>query len=165
MPKRRKSKPLVWIPVTGSLNPSTLADNAVFKATLWTANEDFFLVGAKLSASLHTGTSGEGPLEIGLADNDLSTTEIQECLDASPSTPRDRIAIEQGRRPVRSFAQFDGQETHEKIADGMQIKVPCKFTIYDDSELALWVRNRSDASLTGGQIINVSGKIYGRWRV
>ncbi len=160
---RRRSN-FVAIPFSVSLALSTLADNAVLTAALMSAQtEDLYVISVDASYALQEVTAGEGPLEVGFSHSAYSVAQIAENLIAQQTGPGDVIAVEQSRRMVRRTGKFSGLSTHEVLADGRKIRTKCKFAITGSNNLDLWVQNQSDAALTTGAVVDVSGTIYGRW--
>ncbi len=148
-----------------TLTLSTLTDNTVISASMLGAelSEDYFWIGLDASWSLFGGTVGEGPIQVGVAHNDLSVTEIAEALTVEITDPSDIIARERSRRPVRKVGAFPGLATNETINDGDQIRTRTKFMLGDGHGPAVYAVNRSNATLTGGQVVEVEGTLFGRW--
>lgn len=168
MPKKgggrnRRKVRLVFLPVQTTLALSTLGDNTVLKGSLLTLNEDFFFLGAKLLWTKRDGTTGQGPIKVGLANDDLSVGEIAEAISASPTSPDDIIAIERSRRPVRTVGAFPQIATDEVLNNGVEVKTTLRITIGDTVGLALWAMNRSGAPLATGTVIGIEGIVYGKW--
>ncbi len=108
-------------------------------------------------------TAGEGPITVGIANGDLSNTEISEMLDANPTSQSDIIARERLRRPVRQSGVFAGFDTHETLNDGKFIRTKLRTSLNEGVELVIWARNKSGVTLTAGAVVRVTGKIYGYW--
>ncbi len=165
--RRRKRSPnsgFVAIPVNSNITLSTLANNTVLKANLiGTLQEDLFFVSADLEWTIRGHTAGETPLEFGIAHGDLSDTEILENLDVSLVDPSDIIDKERARRPVRRMGTFSGVAAEPVFNDGRPARVKGKFIINDGKTLAAWAANRSGSTLTTGAIVQIFGKVYGRW--
>ncbi len=160
---RRKN--FVAIPFAAGLTLSTLADGVVLAgAALAAFGEDIFIVSMDLLWTLRGGTAGEGPIIVGVAHGDLTVTEIKEALEAELTDPDDIIAKERARRPVRRVGVFPGLATNESLEDGKKIRQKVKFSVGDTHTLNLFAQNNSGGALTGGQICNISGTIYGRWQ-
>ncbi len=107
-------------------------------------------------------TVGEGPLRIGLFQGDLSNTEVGEHLDARPTGPSDRIAIERSGRPVRKVGKFADGVADEKLNNGVVIRTKLGFFLDEGIELEAYVRN-DGSDLTTGATAHVSGTLYMRW--
>ncbi len=123
----------------------------------------FTVVAVDLLWSMDDITAGEGPIQVGIANGNLTGAEIGEYLDANPSSQNDIIALERLRRPVRATALFAGFETHETLNDGKAIRTKLRTTLDEGVEMAAWARNKSGATLTAGAVVRVMGKIYGFW--
>ncbi len=109
-------------------------------------------------------TAGEGPLEVGYAHSDLSTTEIGEALIAEVTSPGEIIEREQASRPVRMAGMFSGIGTNEVLNDGKPTRRRLGFTLNEGQNVLMWVKNISSANpmTTGAQIRGI-GKLYVRW--
>jgi len=153
------------IPFTAQLALSTLGDAVVLKGTVLSGNfgRDFFAISCEGYWSLRGGTAGEGPITVGYAHDDLAVGEIAENLVAEPLDPDDIIAQERSRRPVRKSGKFPGLATNESLNDGKKIRNRLRFSIGSGHALAFWAQNNSGAALTGGQVIDIDGVLYGRW--
>ncbi len=117
--------------------------------------------------SLRNQVAGEGPIVVGIANGDLSVTEVQEKLDAAPSRRDDIIAIERMSRPIRQAGTFPGTLSKEVLNQGLPIvisKLPTKGWQFNDNiSLALWGQNQSGATMTGSRAIVFSGIVGGNW--
>ncbi len=166
MPKkasRRRSK-LAVINVSESLALLTLADNAVLGSDSDPFGREFFAISADLYWNISGMTAGQGPVVVGCAHNDYTDVEVAENLNTTGmEDPGDLPAKEQGRRLVRRAGQFSVVSTDEVLNDGKPVRTRLGFVITDGFSLAFWAQNKSDAPLTTGGILNVQGKIYGRW--
>ncbi len=167
--KRRSSKRrsrLVAIPFTARLTLSTLAASTVIKvSSLGNAfGEDFYCHSVFANYTLRGGTAGEGPISVGYTHGDLSVTEVLEAITAELTDPDDIIAKERSRRSVRKTGAFPGLLASETLQDGKMIRTGLKISVGDTHKLDFWALNNSGSVLTGGQIIEVDGVLYGRWQ-
>ncbi len=109
-------------------------------------------------------TVGEGPLQVGMAHSDLSTTEIGEALIAEPTGPGDIVEREQSSRPVRNSGVFSGFAANEVLNDGKPMRTKLGFTLDEEQNVLMWVKNISLANpMTTGAAIRGIGKLYVRW--
>ncbi len=163
--KRRYSRGFVVIPIKFQLAPSTLAAGAVFVVNMQGTPfaRDLYCISADLRYSLRGGTANEGPLFFGITHGDYSVTEVKEALEAVPIGDGNQITKEQARRLVRKVGVFSGSNVTEKINNGLPVKTNIGFTIQVSQDLNLYVQNDFGSALTGGQAIEVSGNLYGRW--
>ncbi len=164
---RRRPSRFVVIPVFTTLALSTLASNIVIKGNLLNNVEDVWITSADLMLSIRNLPTGEGPIGMGCANDDLSVTEIAEAISAAPTGPDDIIQNERARRPVRNWAQFSGHSTatsDEVIADGLVKRYKVRMRLGENTALAVWAQNRSGASLSGNATIVIQGKLYGNWK-
>ncbi len=152
------------IPINTTAALGTLASGALDESAVTQLTDDFWVQSVDVSITLRDATAGEGPLSFGFANSDLTTAEIIESIDSSPTHRSDIIARERARRPVRRVGQFavlSGAEVHN---DGKEERVTIKMYLAEGDELSFWTRNNSGATLTTGAVISLVGKIYGEWR-
>ncbi len=164
-PSRRKN--FVAIPFFAELLLSTLADDTVIKVSMLSQNfgEDIFCISVDVLASIVDLTAGEVPLIFGVAHNDLTVSEILEFLDSELTDPDDLIQKERSRRPVRRIGVFSkGSVSEIELNDGKKIRQTMKFSVGDGHNVALFIANRSGATLTTGAGLKVSGTLFGRWQ-
>ncbi len=163
---RKSNKNFVRLPFSASLALSTLNDNIVLKTLPIPAiTEDLRVLSMDCTWTLRDLTAGEGPLEVGYADDNYSVTEIAENLIAQPSGPGDRIQVERSERRVRRIGKFTGQNAAETLNDGKPIKTRLNWLVTDDSTLACWIQNQSDANMMTGAILDISGYINAVWAI
>ncbi len=160
---RRRSR-LAVINVNENITLATLADGAAISVDSDPFGREYYLISADLYWMLDGGTSGQGPIIIGLAHNDYTDVEIAENLNQTGmEDPGDKIAQEQGRRLVRRSGQFANGVDNEVLNDGRVKRTKCGWVITDGFSLAFFAQNKSGATLTTGASVKVSGKLYGRW--
>ncbi len=168
MPKKgKRDSAFAVLPFTSSQALSTLADGTVLLSNITgTLVDPFHAISMDINWTLRGGTVGEGPIEVGVAHGDYSTTEVSEALNAGQTIVGrnvDMIEKEQARRLVRLAGAFDGQLANDDINDGKMQRVKMGWTIGTGKTLNVFEINRSGSALTGGQVVEFSGKIYGRW--
>ncbi len=153
------------MPVEATLSLGALANDATVSSALTALGvTEAYVISADLTYALKGLTGEEGPLRVGLANDDLSVTEINEKLDARPTSQADIVAMERSRRPVRDAGTFGGQTPESVLNEGLPIRTTCKFHLAEGKELAVWIRNKSGATLTTGAVLQVSGTMYMRWQ-
>ncbi len=164
---RKRDAAFAVLPYNTSQALSTLGDNTALVTNMTaTLVEPLHVISLDITEAIRDLTPGEGPIEVGVSHGDYSVTEIVEALNAGQSiTGRnvDMIEKEQARRLVRLFGKFDGTEESEVLNDGKPIRVKLGWTIGTGKTLNVFAVNRSGATLTTGAVVEVSGKIYGRW--
>ncbi len=166
--KHGRSRNFVAIPFTESLDLLTLADDTVKVSGILggSLTEDLYIISIKAGWSLKAaGAAGQGPYAVGFSHGDLSATEVKEALTAQPLGPNDIIANEKARRPVRRVGVFQGFHTEEFMNQGVDIKTTVKLTVNDGKDINIYVHNKSGAVQTTGNLIQLTGVIFGRWRV
>ncbi len=150
--------------VDESLTLGALADAAVTAAVITGAlAQDSFAISADLIWTLSGHTAGQGPISVGFANQSLSTTQIAEAVDATPSSRSDTIARERARRPVRMVGAFPGLLSEEALNNGNMFRSRLGISLANSADLEIWARNQSGAPLTTGSIIKVFGKLFIRW--
>ncbi len=152
------------IPVDSNVTLGTLASETVIASGLTALDDDFWIQSADLQWSLLNAAGGQTPLMFGVANSDLSVTEIDEAIEASPTSKSDIIARERARRPVRKIGNFTGPASDVEWNDGRPMRSTIKMYLAEGVELNAWVKNKSGAVLTTGGIVRVFGNLYGSWR-
>ncbi len=161
--RRRNSKFFVY-PVETTLSLGSLSADAVLLSALTAFGiTKVRLISADLTWSRKGATVNEGPVRVGLANNNLAIGEVAEKLDARPTSQTDIIAMERSRRPVRDAGAFQGENANETLNDGKVIRTKLGFVLDEGAELSIFVRNKSGASLTTGGVVQVQGKLYLAW--
>lgn len=151
-------------PIEVDLTLSTLAAGASITGSLTGLGvTKAYCISADVTWSVDGVTSGEGPLRVGLANGNLTATEINEKLDARPTSQTDIIAMERSRRPVRPVGKFPGQTADEALKDGTPIRTKLGFFIDEGVELVAYARNDSASTLTTGAVVHASGTLYMKW--
>ncbi len=154
---------MVYLPVNEVIALSNGGDDGTLVANLQTLAQDFHLYGLKLMVTFSDATLGEGPIEAGWAQSQLTNNQILECRDAVPTSQWDVVANEQGRRKVRAFGTSSGL-TNDSLNDGrpvwkrMFLKVPAGQVLAQ-----VYTINRSGAQLTTGQLVHFQGQAIGKW--
>lgn len=143
----------------GALNANTMV-TGVLSSTLVSKH---FLLSTKLVVAIQTQTAGDGPLVIGLAHSDYSTTEITEWYEAQGAWDEgDKIINEQSRRLCRIIGVFPGVATEEVLNDGNPIKTVGKFNIAEGDTLKFWAYNEDAAQRTDGAVVSFNGTAFFR---
>lgn len=164
--RRGRSRNFQAWPVSENLALGTLTDTSVISATLLALAQEVHLISADLIWTIRGATAGEGPILVGLANGDLSTTEIGEAIDASPTSQSAIVELEQASRPVRKvghIAILTGTGDNQ-LNDGVAIRTKIQFPIANDTNLDFFARNESGGTLTTGQVLEIVGTVYGRWK-
>lgn len=165
--KGRKRDPnFVVIPFNQSQPLLTLDDNTALIANILGGvfTDDFYPVSMDGLWSIRDLTSGEAPIQMGVAHGDLSAAEIVAALDVSLLGKASIIETELASRPVRRVGQIS-TTAETRFNDGKQLRTKIRFrkSLGVGSFLGFWAVNRSGATLTTGAIQEVSGNLYGRW--
>ncbi len=153
-----------YLPFDVTIAMVNSADNVLLKQALQTLAQDFDIYGIKARVSFTDFTVGEGPIEVGWAQSELTTAEIVEQRDATPQSQWDVTPNEQAARKVRVFG-MSGGEGNETLNDGLPVwrkmflRKPAAQVI-----AAVWALNRSGAQLTTGGLVHFTGDIVGRWK-
>lgn len=156
-----------WIPVNFTLALSTLVDNIVISNPLLPAfTRRFRVISTKLNVTMIGTTLTEGPISVGFAHSDYSNAEIAESNDIALLSTSSKIEQERSRRLVRKIGQFAGNEVNQELRGnrgGEFIRTRLNWAIEEDFALSMWAQNKSGATLTSGQSLEIDGVIYGRW--
>ncbi len=118
-----------------------------------------YLIGIKAVHSFDGFTSGEGPVQFGVAHLDYTAAEIEEALEANASWDLgNKVAQEQSRRQVRTIGVFKPGDG-EGFNDGKPVWTRCGWYLEDgDQAIGLWMRNLDLlAPLTTGGIYHLDG--------
>ncbi len=152
---------------TISVDIGALADGVVQVNSLLPGDlaEDLFAMSVHATWTIRNATAGMGPVEFGYVHDDYTATEVSECILSAVTDPNNLIQVERSRRFVRRVGSFRGFQTEEEINDGRLMKTKIKWTIHDGHDLGVWLQNQTGATIPGNPIVEVSGTIWGRWRV
>jgi len=162
--RRRVVVRTVYLPFDITIVLTNLVDNGSAATALQTLTQDFDIYGIRCTVSFTDAVAGEGPIEAGWAQAELTAAQIVENRDASPTSQWDVTANEQSKRKVRVFGKSSG-DANSILNDGepiwrkMFLKIPAGKPLAD-----LWIINRSGAQLTTGQLVHFQGAVLGRWR-
>ncbi len=146
---------------------STLASETVIKASAAAISHGLHWIGVDVLVSMKNATADQGPLLVGIAQDQLTVTEIKEALNAAPTGPNDVTAIEHSRRRVRVLGYLRGSAVAEDIVlnNGRMNKIRKMRISLDPSENlpSFFVMNKSGAVLTTGAIVEFQATHYGTW--
>lgn len=140
----------------------TLANNTVISANFdETVTERTLVLSVELTYGLDGGTQGEGPIIVGIAHSDYSSTEIQEFIqNAGAWSEGDLVNQEIARRKIRIVGQLPRDEEDEVLNDGNPIKTPCKWVLTTGQTLKQFAYNASGGSLTTGSNLKMFGHAW-----
>ncbi len=162
--RRRAVVRMVYLPFDVTIVLGTLVNDGSAASALQTLTQDFDIYGMRSTVTFSDVTAGEGPIEAGWAQAELTAAQIVENRNASPTSQWDVTANEQSKRKVRVFGRSSG-DANDSLNDGkpiwrkMFLKIPSGKPLAD-----LWVINRSGATLTTGQQVHFAGSVVGRWK-
>ncbi len=173
MARKRKGarRPLVTIPDAVNITLGALANDVAVPSAAVAITDDFFCYSVDVDAVLRDLTLGQGPIRMGWNNNDLSSAEVVEALNAIPLGASDIIERERAKRPVRLFGNFDGSSGGvatgtayaERLNDGKTLRVKVMRKFSKNIGMQFFAINRSGATLTTGGIIGIDSRWYGRW--
>ncbi len=162
--RRGTTQIMVYLPFDVSIALGTSADNAILTQALQTLTQDFDIYGVKAAVTFTGATAGEGPIEVGWNQSELTGVQIVANRDASPTSQWDVLANEQSKRKVRVFGTSSGL-TNDSINDGKVVWKKMFLRIPSGKALAdIYAINRSGAQLTTGQVVHAQGHVVGRWK-
>lgn len=165
--RRKKNRNFTALKQSTNIVLGTLADDTIVKADGPTLTQDFDVISTEVSFAIREGTAGQGPLEVGLAQSDLTVAEILECLVAEPTSQTDVPAIEHTKRKVRLYGAYRdiGDAQGNLLNDGRPIRKKMFVPVNDGQGMpAVWARNRSGAPLTTGAILECQITSFGYWK-
>ncbi len=144
----------------GALTAVTVAAGDLVAA----ADEEYRAISAKLTWSTEAHTGGEGPMDVGLAMGDYTTTELKEWIESKTSINRgDLIANEQASRRARFVGTFAGVAAIEVLNDGKPITTKLNWHIPAGETVNVWCYNRDTNTLTTGTLVKTSGTYFIRY--
>ncbi len=148
------------------MNLGTLGDEDVVAAAFQTNafNTGSWIISMDAIWSIREFTVGEGPIEVGFADADLTVTQIQEALDIEVIGPAGRIQQEIATRPVRKVGMFTGILAEDVLNDGKPIRRRGSFKLMNTGTVDIWARNKGGSTLTTGAALEISGNLFLNWR-
>ncbi len=149
----------------------TLADNTALKQdNPLVIGDDFRVIKLELAADWRAVATGDGPVALYFADDEMSTAEIQEAVDANgPLNRNDRERMEQATRPVFLLGIFPEFKTgHPTLLHGAEgqvgtINKTIRWTFSNPEGWTIVAINRTGGALTTGGIISLSAKFFGVW--
>ncbi len=163
MPKARRSRRRYRgyrkLPLTVNVAGGTLAaDDVTVTVPSEVLTEERRFLSFEGTWGLEDLTSGDGPIEVGLAHSDYTAAEIEESLEAAGAWDEgDKVAQEAGNRLVRSVGLLTEQET--ALNEGRLVKTRLNWRMATGDTLQFWIRNRGDPLSTGAEVI-VSGHVH-----
>ncbi len=105
----------------------------------------------------------DGPLWVGVAHSDYTSTEIEEFIEESGSWDVGNVVAkrEVNRRLIRQvgvFANLSGSAAAaDALNDGRPITTKCGWMLNTGQTVTLWVYNSGSGTLTTGAFIHVNG--------
>ncbi len=144
----------------------TLASETGLLTSLTTdaASEGYWCVSTDLNLSWDSPTTGEGSIDVYLADNDWSLTEIEEYIELATGFDRGNKKsqeIQARGRTIRKVGSLTPEDNN--LNDGNVTRTKFRIYLAEGSTLALCFYNAGAAALTTGSEISVSGRMYGNW--
>ncbi len=160
----------VIIRETDSLALTTIGALAAKLFAGLTITEDFRSMKVELSAHVDGLTSGEGAgLTLGIANGELSLTEVGECLNADgPLDRNDRATQERAERFCKSFAVvgLEGTGPARRFIGrdgGAWLTVKPNWTFSNPEGWSWFIFNNDPSALTTGATVSLQATHYGVW--
>ncbi len=132
--------------------------------------EDFRVLKQEIICQVHGLTAGQGKgMILGLADNELTTTEIGECIGVNgPNDRNDRLKVEQAERMVRLIGAIHSDELTngtkvQFVDEGRIIKIKPRWTFSNVEGWTFFIYNRDGAEITTGATCRINVTNYGVW--
>ncbi len=154
-----------------SVTVGGLAAGAVIKATAGIGGnlqEDFRILKTEYQI-IQTGNWGAvgDQILIGVADNEMSVTEMAQCLtNDGPTDRNDRVSTEVSERPVWLLNHFVGESTtvlRQPAEDGKLMDMSLRWTFSDPEGWTWFAFNPLTGALTSGAVFLIQAKHYGVW--
>ncbi len=148
---------------------STLANNTAIKqASPMAITEDYRIIKAEIAAQLNGVTSGETPIHLYLANDQLSVAEVAEAIAGpGPLDRSQRIQQERAERAVFYLGSFMGNDTEIPLRghDGQEavITKTVRWTFSSGVGWTLLAFNQSGGTLTTGAVVRLVSKFFGVW--
>ncbi len=110
------------------------------------------------------GATQDDGQEFGIAHNDYTSAEIEECLEALNSSDfGNKVAQEQANRLVRTIGYFQGAPgtgAGKSFNNGMPVKVKLNWYLGTGDGIVIWCRNGSDTIYTDGANLTTVGHLW-----
>lgn len=124
--------------------------------------EDFRIIKSSVLLKVEGMTGNEGPVIIGIADNELTVAEISECLVTDgPLNRSDRGKQEEAERAV--FPICIVQNENEMPNNGMPIEKTLRWTFSNTDGWTFFAFNMTTGALTTGGTVYFFATHYGVW--
>jgi len=163
-PRRRMGRYLRGA-VDEQLTLTTLASKTAVAADFDSVVNERTLVSsvvARYSMTAFTKSTGDGPILVGLAHSDYSTTEIEEYIEQTESwNEGNLIAKEVGQRKIRRIGVFENpidEAAAVVLNDGKAIKTKMNWILLQGQTVQVWAYNMGSSPLaTTAPVIDVQG--------
>jgi len=154
-----------------SLTVGTLLAADLVSMPAIAVTEDFRILKTEVYAHIEGLTAGEGiGLILGIADAELSDTEIEEALEINgPLDRNDRLSYEKVTRPVWPIAALEivdaGGLAQRFIGlnGGPMIEWKKRWTFSSPEGFEFWLYNDGVGTITTGATLKVLATHYGVW--
>lgn len=141
-----------------SLTLGTLAANSSLKSGGGVVVTDHFRLIKTTGVAMY-GIGSEifdEAVVLGIADNDLSTTEIEECMESTQLDPSDLNQGEESLRPVWLLGIM-------RPGQALAWEETIRWTFHEDVGYTYFVYNLTTGALTTGGVVDILFKNYGVW--
>ncbi len=151
-----------------TISLGTLASNTVVKQDApLVLGEDFRMIKSEIFAALEgaTAAAGDGPIVVGLANDELTVAEIAEAIQVDgPLDRNDRVAEEQAMRAVFPLFQLEfAEQTAKNSWRYLPFENTIRWTFSNPEGWTLWAVNMGSSALATGGVIQLLNKFYGVW--
>ncbi len=167
MAKKRRFRKYIRGSIEHSLSLGTLAakvavasDNSeILTEKAWCSS-----VLLRWSLSNFTPNAGDGPILVGVAHSDYSSSEIEEWIEnVQDWAEEDQIGQERGRRKIKQVGMFDippdtTASTAMVLNDGKPIRTKCGWQLRTGQTMKFWAYNKGTSALaTTSPIVGADG--------
>lgn len=154
-----REKPTITL---GTLNAAT-AIKQTSGGVAGSMGEDFRLIKTEVFIYVEGANVDEGPITVGIADENLTVAEIAECLATEgPKDRNENAESEQSHRPVWELVVIEN-DSAERGGVHQPIEKVLRWTFSAAEGWCWFAYNDSGAQLAGGTIVRIRAKHFGVW--
>jgi len=119
---------------------------------------------ARWSLSNFTANAGDGPILVGVAHSDYSSTEIEEWIEnVQDWAEEDQIGAERGKRKIKQVGMFDippntTPSSAMVLNDGKPIRTKCGWQLRTGQTVKFWAYNKGTSALAStSPLVGIDG--------
>ncbi len=160
--RRRRRRGVRMLKVSELISLGALGAGAMISGVFdSTVDDTTYLLSIEAVWSLAEHTVGQGPIVVGVAHSDYTSSEIGAWFAAAGAWDRGNlVAGEVNTRKIRQAGVFNGNEVSETLNDGRAIKTKLGFSVSPGDTLQTWALNQDTSPLTTGSLVLTDGKVW-----